>query len=501
MMNRTAVIIGVIVLAVLAVGAAVTFQMGTDRSSARSSEKAPSPHENDAMSRFQVGDWQIAIVTNPATPRVGRNALIIELRDEEQNPITGIDLEAYAEMAAMGAMPAMRAPAGLEQTAPGRFEGEVDLRMRGEWPLTVQISDPRGDRRLQFDLATDRAGLTISAGGTPVGEAEAEYDDATLITVDNRRRQLIGLKTGLATHRDLIKTIRAVGRVAFDERLLSEVTLKFDGYIGDLKADYVGAKIEKGQVLFTVYSPELLAAQQEYLEILKRRSDRGSEDPLLVAARQRLALWDMSSGEIAALERRGVPRDYVPIHAPRSGTVIERKIADGSGVQKGQRLLRIADLSRVWIEADVYEADLDLVTVGMNADISLPYLPSRRYTATVEYVYPYLQEASRAGRVRMTLENESGELKPDMYAEVALQVELGHRLSVPEEAIIVAGESRVVFVDLGAGRLRPTRIKTGRRARGFVEVREGLNLGDVVVTSGNVLIAAETRLKTGIEQW
>ncbi len=501
MMNRTTVIFGVVVVAVLVVVTAVTFQTGTDRSSVRSTAKAPAPDENDAMARFQVGDWQIAIVTNPETPRVGRNALIIELRDAEQNPLTGVELQAYAEMPAMGAMPAMRAPAGLEQTAPGRFEGEVNLRMRGEWPLTVQISDARGSRRLQFDLATDRTGLTIAAGGTPVGVSGAEYDDEILITIDNRRRQLIGLQTGLATHRDMIKTIRAVGRVAFDERRLSEVALKFDGYIGDLKADYVGAKIEKGQVLFTVYSPELLVAQQEYLEILKRRGDRGSDDPLLAAARQRLALWDMSSGEIAALERRGVPRDYVAIHAPRSGTLIERRIADGSGVQKGQRLLSIADLSSVWIEADVYEADLDLVTVGMNADISLPYLPSRRYTATVEYVYPYLQEASRAGRVRLTLENQSGELKPDMYAEVALQVDLGHRLSVPEEAIIVAGESRVVFVDLGAGRLRPTRIKTGRRAQGFVEVREGLSFGDVVVTSGNFLIAAETRLKTGIEQW
>jgi Cu(I)/Ag(I) efflux system membrane fusion protein len=163
--------------------------------------------------------------------------------------------------------------------------------------------------------------------------------------------------------------------------------------------------------------------------------------------------------------------------------------------------LSIADLSSVWIEADVYEADLDLVSVGMNAEVSLPYLPGRHYSATVEYVYPYLEASSRTGRVRLTLENDSNALKPDMYAQVALQVDLGHRLSVPEQAIIVAGESRIVFVDLGAGRLKPIRIKTGRRAGGFVEVREGLNLGDVVVTSGNFLIAAETRLKTGIEQW
>jgi Cu(I)/Ag(I) efflux system membrane fusion protein len=295
--------------------------------------------------------------------------------------------------------------------------------------------------------------------------------------------------------------IRAVGEVTFDERLLSQVALKFDGYIGDLKADYVGTEVTKNQVLFTVYSPELLAAQQEYLETLKRRPTPGDQNGLLGAARQRLALWDMSTQEIKALEQRGEPQDYVPIYAPRSGTLIERHIADGSAAKMGQTLLTIADLSRVWIEAEVFEADLDLVKVGMAASVTLPYLPGLTYSATVEYVYPYLHEQTRTGRIRLSLANQNGELKPGMYAEVSLKVDIGHKLSVPEEAIIVAGDSRVVFVDLGGGRLKPVWIKAGRNAQGFVEVLDGLSLGDVVVTSGNFLIAAETRLKTGIDQW
>jgi len=212
-------------------------------------------------------------------------------------------------------------------------------------------------------------------------------------------------------------------------------------------------------------------------------------------------LWDMSDREIQSLEERGAPQDYVAMYAPRSGTLIERNIADGSAAKMGQTLLTIADLSRVWIEAKVFEADLDLVRVGMNADVTLPYLPGRTYPATVEYVYPYLHGQSRTGRIRLSLENPDGELKPDMYAQVSLQADLGHRLSVPEEAVIVAGQSRVVFVDLGAGRLKPVRIQTGRAAQGFIEVLAGLSLGDTVVTSGNFLIAAETRLKTGINQW
>jgi Cu(I)/Ag(I) efflux system membrane fusion protein len=284
--------------------------------------------------------------------------------------------------------------------------------------------------------------------------------------------------------------------------LISNVTLKFDGYIGDLKANYVGATVKKGQVLFTVYSPELLAAQQEYLQTLKHRQNRDPEDTLLRAARQRLALWDMSSREIQALEQRGIPKDYISIYAPRNGILIERNITDGSAAHMGQKLLTIADLSRVWIEAEVFEADLELVHVGMTATVTLPYLPRHgSYPATVEYVYPYLKGDTRTGRIRMSLDNLNGELKPDMYTEVSLEVDLGHRLSVPEEAIIFAGKSRVVFVDLEGGRLKPVWIKTGRRAQGFVEVLEGLSPGDTVVTSGNFLIAAETRLKTGIDQW
>ena len=209
----------------------------------------------------------------------------------------------------------------------------------------------------------------------------------------------------------------------------------------------------------------------------------------------------MPEAEIDALERRGAPADYVPMVSPRAGTLVERNIAEGGAARVGETLLTIADLSRLWIEAQVFEADLELVAVGMPATVTLPYLPGRRFEATIDYIYPYLEADSRAGRVRLTLENSDGALKPEMYAEVSLQVPLGERVSVPEEAVIVAGASRIVFVDLGEGRLRPTRIETGRRARGFVEVLAGLEPGERVVTSGNFLIAAETRLRTGIDQW
>jgi len=490
------------------------FDLATDRATMpiaaggtpiKGAVQPPGTAATDALPRYRAGDLVIGVNIEPRTVRVGENLLIVEVRDENGDPVSDVDIDAFAQMPAMGAMPAMRAPADLEQVAPGRYEGSMNLSMRGEWPLTIAIEHPEGqeDQRLQFDLATDREGLTIAAGGAPVGAGPAAVDAANAVTIDNRRRQMIGVETGETTHRDMTKVIRAVGEVAYDERQLSYITLKFDGYIGDLKADYVGAPVKEGQVLFTVYSPELLAAQQEYLETLTRRQDRegGADNPVMRAARQRLRLWDMASSEIEALEDRGVPQDYVPVFAPRRGTLVERNIADGSAAPAGQTLLTIADLSTVWVDAAIFEADLELVKAGMAATVTLPYLPGHAYAATVEYVYPYLEGDSRTGRVRLSLDNPEGVLKPEMYAEVALEADLGHRLTVPEEAIIVAGDSRVVFVDLGDGRLNPVRIKTGRRAQGYVEVLEGLSPGDTVVTSGTFLIAAETRLKTGIEQW
>jgi Cu(I)/Ag(I) efflux system membrane fusion protein len=411
----------------------------------------------------------------------------------------------------MGAMAAMRAPADLVETENGQFEGAVDLRMRGAWPLTLNIADAEhGSAELSLDLATDRAGLRIAAGGTPmvasgdqlnVAPGTVGVSRAETITVDSRRRQLIGLETSVVTHHDLVKSIRAVGSVTYDERLLTKVSLKYDAWIGDLEANYVGAPVTRGQRLFSIYSPELLAAQQEYLEARKRLSRRASDDSLVAAARQRLKLWDFADSEILALEERGTPLEYVPIYSPAEGTIVAKHIDSGSAAKTGQTLLRIADLSQVWVEAELYEAELSLIREGMNASISLPYLPDRTFDAVVEYVYPYLDKTSRTGRVRLTLDNAAGALRPDMYAEVSLKAELGHRLAVPQDAVLFAGESRVVFVDLGGGQLRPVRIKTGQYAGGMIEVTEGLSLGDVIVTSGNFLIAAETKLKAGIDQW
>ena len=212
-------------------------------------------------------------------------------------------------------------------------------------------------------------------------------------------------------------------------------------------------------------------------------------------------LWDIAPAQVRAIERRGEPIKYLPIHAPATGTVVEKNVVEGSAVKKGQILMRIADLSTVWIDAQVYDSELPLIDAGMTAEVTLPYLPDAHYEAEVDYVYPYFQGQTRTGQIRLSLPNPDGRLKPNMYAEVELQADLGKRLSVPESAVLFSGDARVVFVDLGDGRLQPRYIETGQRNEDYIEVTSGLEAGETVVTSGNFLIDAETRLKTGIKQW
>ncbi len=338
----------------------------------------------------------------------------------------------------------------------------------------------------------------------PVTEQEAATG---VVRMDAGRRQEIGVRTEPVRRVPMRLAVRAVGKVVFDETRLADVTVKYAGYIGEIYADAPGKEVRRGRPLFTLYSPEVYAAQREYLTALaSQRAAEGSSAPdrvdaLVEAARQRLRLWDLSPEQIERLGASGEAAQYLPFSSPVSGHIVEKTVVAGSAVEPGTRLYRIADLSTVWVEAEVYESDLPLLAVGQAATVTLPYLPGRSFPARIAFVYPYLTGETRTGKVRVELPNPQRELKPEMYAEVAFEKELGERLAVPEEAILYAGDRRYVFLDLGEGRLRPQLVEVGQRTGELVEVVGGLSEGDLVVTSGNFLVAAEARLKVDLERW
>jgi len=446
---------------------------------------------------YDATPFKVRVVLKPETPRVGKNHVTIFVRDEAGKPVSGAVLKVVAVMSAMGSMPAMYAPAAMTETATGRYEGEFEPNMSAAWPLTIDISAGGKKGSITFDLATGRKGLRC----TSCGGAQGANVNVT-VRVDPGRRQLIGVTTGRVKQKNLRITIRAAGIVTYDETRLSDVAMKFNGWIGEIYADSIGKPVIRGEPLFTVYSPELLAAQSEYLEALRRvRAKGGYGKGLLEAARRRLRLWNLTPAQIRALAKRGRAREYVPILAPETGVVIDKQIVAGSAFKAGQRLLRIAGLSQVWVEAQVYDYELPLIKAGMKARVTLPDLQGREFEGKVDYIYPFMENDTRTARVRVVLDNAGGFLRPDMYAQVKLRADMGKRLLVPESAVLYSGETRVVFLDLGNGRLQPRRIKTGQRNRQWIEVISGLEAGDSVVTSGNFLIAAESKLKSGLAQW
>jgi Cu(I)/Ag(I) efflux system membrane fusion protein len=342
-------------------------------------------------------------------------------------------------------------------------------------------------------------GMTL----VPVSKEQQRHG---LVTIPPARQQLIGVRTSTVVKTHLTQSLRAVGRVAYDEATLTDVSLKVRGWIVKLNVNATGQPVQKGQTLFTLYSPELYNAQQDFLLATRGQSTATAASPnrnpqFAQAARQRLRLLDLSDTQIDAITQRGQPLESVAFTARESGFVIEKNVVEGSAVEPGMRLYRIASLNRVWIEADVYEADLARVSVGQTASVTLDYVPGRSYEARVAYVYPYLNAEARTGRVRLELSNPKLELRPGMFANVELKSDLGERLQIPGSAVVYTGPRRLVFVDIGQGRFRAQEVKLFAASDGMYGVISGLDPGDVIAVSGVFLIAAEARIATATKYW
>jgi Cu(I)/Ag(I) efflux system membrane fusion protein len=437
-----------------------------------------------------AGSWTVATALDPDPPRERGQRARITLTDASGTPVHGATVDVTYDMPAMGAMAEMKSSFPASAIDRGVYEASFDLPMGGSWGLWVKLDANGTCAVARYRLTVGQPGLV--ADGT--GGCTASADNT--IQIDEARQKELGITTAKVTRGPMTLELRAVGRLTYDESRLHDVVLKVGGYVSNLRVRALGQAVTNGQPLFLLYSPDLFAAEQDYLVARSSKDLMGSGgrgDGLVRAAETKLELLGLTRGQIRQIAESNAPIEKLEFTAPASGSVIEKNIVDGDAVQAGQRLFRIAALDEVWVEADLFEPDLPRVKVGMPTSVVLG--TGSTLDGKVMFVYPYVDPQTRTGRVRIQLPNKGLELKPDMYATVIFRVTLDDRLHVPTSAIVYAGRRRVAYVELGGGKLEPREVVLGAQSGGRSEITSGLAEGEVVVTSGNFLVAAESRLR------
>ncbi|HKG90610.1 MAG TPA: efflux RND transporter periplasmic adaptor subunit [Gemmatimonadaceae bacterium] len=351
-----------------------------------------------------------------------------------------------------------------------------------------------------------RAGRQAAAGGAMAGMPGMEGmrtsggSGSARLTAEQIRH--FGVTFGTVEQRTLTSEVRAAGVVVVDETRVAEVAPRFGGFVERLYADFTGQAVSRGQPLLEVYSPELLAAQQELLVAVRLGGETtalpgapasGAGD-LVAAARRRLELSGVSEAQIAEVLRAGEPRRTLTVHSPAAGVVVEKRVVRGQSFEAGQTLYTIADLSEVWVEAELRESDVGSARVGSGAEVELTGLPGRRFKGRVRFIAPTLDSATRTVRARVVVSNSERQFKPGMYATVRISAPTRAALTVPSSAVVRTGERSLVFVDMGGGELMPHDVETGRVAGDLTEILSGVEPGQRVVTSAQFLLDSESNL-------
>ncbi len=331
------------------------------------------------------------------------------------------------------------------------------------------------------------------------------------IVIDPATIQNIGVQTAAVQERPLTRSIRTVGHLDYNEETYSRINVKYPGWIEKLYVNETGQRVAEGDPMLDIYSPELVAAQEEYLLAFQNVKNlenstfetiaKGAES-LLDASRRRLLYWDVTEAQIQELEERGAIARTLTIYAPSKGIVVERMAELGMRVTPGMDMYRMADLSSIWAFAHVYDGDAPWLSPGLTAEMDLPYNPGKVYRGTIDYIYPYLDRASRDIKIRLVFPNRDLELKPQMYANIRLSARSARSvLVVPGSAVIHSGERNVVFVALDGGKFEPREVTLGMEGReGYVEAMSGVSAGERVVTSAQFLIDSESRLQEAIQK-
>ena len=499
----------------------------------------------------KVGDYAVALNVSPDPPAVGLNTFKIKLEDASAKPVNDATVHIHYSMPAMAGMPAMASETEVESKGNGLYEAEIDLGSGGKFPWDVKIEVLQAQNILavtQWQVTPATKGIKfVSSEGGATGSGEVDYYTCTMhpsvkqkkpgkcpicamdlvpiykegnapqtdagdkqvrtVNVPLYQQQLIGVQRDTVKLQNVAKTMRTVGHVDYNETRVATINLKFSGWIEKLNVDYTGQFVNKGQPLFEIYSPELVATQEEYLQTLRSISPKSAvtalsdgndtyeENTLLKSARDRLLLWGISEKQIHEIETTGAPKLTLTFYSPITGYVVEKNALEGRKAKEGMDLYTIADLSTVWVYADIYEYELPFIKIGQTAEISLAYDPNVNYAGKVDYIYPTLEAKTRTAKIRLVFPNPELKLKPDMYADVKIKVEQGAQLTVPETAVLNTGTRQLVFVDRGSGRFEPREIKLGTKVDRHYVVFGGLEEGEVIVKSGNFLIDAEAHVQ------
>lgn len=389
----------------------------------------------------------------------------------------------------------------------------VPTAVLAEADLKAGMVDPKTGKKIKYWVAPmDPKYIRNEPGQSPMGmdlvpvyeEADAEKEPTSSIRIDPVTVQNMGVRLGRVQRQVMQKQIRTFGSITFNERQVYTVNTKFDGWIETLHVDFLGDRVTKGQPLFDIYSPELFAAQQEYLLAFQQYQNRRSQSTrsLRDAARTRLSYWDLNDDQIRQIEESGEIRKTVTVFSPANGVVTKKNAFQGHFVKAGMHQYEIADLSTVWVDVDVYEYELPWVREGMRAGMELAYVPGRRFEGDVLYVYPYLDPKTRTIKLRLKFDNSDGSLKPGMWANIYLESALpGQHLAIPQEAVIDSGVRKIVFVALGKGRFMPREVTLGVEGNDYqVQVLEGLDADEQIVVSGQFLLDSESRLQEAIQK-
>lgn len=339
--------------------------------------------------------------------------------------------------------------------------------------------------------------MSNMAGMTPSGYAE--------VKIDPQRIQLFGVRTEKVISRELNKSIRAVGIVVSDERRVANIQTKFSGWIVDLYVNFTNQSVNQGEPLFSVYSPALLATQEEYIIAKKgmRNQLKGTfaeeysrtNQKLLESVKQRLELWDIPQEEIERLDRQAIPMKTLTIRSPINGIVLQKNAFVGMNVEPGMNIFTVADLSHVWVLADIFEQDIASIRIGQQANLTMNAFPGKTFEGKVDFINYVLDQTTRTTKVRFDFNNKEMLLKPGMYGVIELTIPIGFVLALPEAAVIDTGTKKIVFIEKTPGFYRPIEVQLGAKGGGFYQVLNGLNENDLVVTSSQFLMDSESRIQ------